>query len=193
MLPDVQQMSVIEIEHLVIENADRIRAVGKKRITKKVIAMALGVLHDDVQRRCLFNKIPRLHCLKYEGNSYVFTVDKIYPQMDDIIDEDPDMRVMRRIAGSMPAASTENEIAFEFLATRDAKCRYCTFFVTGDSICSSSGEARSQDSDPCDEFAPKQTRRMEAASAVKKLRKEAKERKIKGIKPLKNASRTSTA
>lgn len=193
MLPDVQQMSVIEIEHLVIENADRIRDIGKNRITKKVIAMALGIFHDDVQCRCLFNKIPKLHCLKHAGNTYVFTVDKIYPPMDDVFEEDPDMRIMNRIVGSMPALSTNNEIAFEFLASGDAKCKYCAMFVTGNATCSQTSSARSEDDKPCDEFTPKQTRKMEVAASVKKLKKEAKERKIKGNKTIKGVSRTSTA
>ncbi len=43
MIPDVQQMSVIEIEHLVIANAGRIKSIGRGKITKKIIAMAIGV------------------------------------------------------------------------------------------------------------------------------------------------------
>jgi hypothetical protein len=187
MIPDVQQMSVIEIEHLVIQNAGRIKSICHGKITKKIIAMAMGVLHDEVQCRALFNKIPKLHCLKRAGSSYVFTVDQLYPGAIDVIEADPVMRDMSRIAGSMPLVATEDEVAFEFLASGDALCKYCSLFITSESTCSKENAAKLPESKACDEFVAKKTRGMEIVAAAKERKKKAREKMIKG------SSRTSTA
>ena len=187
MIPDVQQMSVIEIEHLVIQHASRIKSIGHGKITKKAIAMAIGVLHDDVQCRSLFNKIPKLKCLKRVGNSYVFTVEQLYPGATDAIEADPIMRDMNRIAGSMPLVATEDEVAFEFLASGDAACKYCCFFVTSDSTCLKKNAAKLPESKPCDDFVAKKTRGMGIVDAIKEQKKKAREKMIKG------SSRTSKA
>jgi hypothetical protein len=153
MIPDIEQMTTNELDRLLITTASRIKALSHGRITRKTIAMALGIYHDPVQTRALFSKLKHVTCLQRAGSGYKILVNIVPPGSDEIaavINSDPVMKSMNDSFDEALKMTPQRELELHYSDSSPYPCQYCLFFDDG--WCNEHEEKRAANSRPCDEF-----------------------------------------
>lgn len=153
MIPDIEQMTIIELERFLIERSERIRNMGGNKITKTVIAKAIGCLHDELQTKALYKKLKRVKCMERSGAYYKIKVDKIVDPDIDAIHDDEQMSLMDNMFDDAMKVSKRQDIELMYSDDIPGPCRFCLFFEEedGKNTCGNRGEETDPD-DTCESF-----------------------------------------
>lgn len=101
MLPDIDLLTDLDLGLYLLEHVNEIRQVSGRHglaVSKKAIAIVLGVYHDDRSRGSLYRRLNRIRCIELSQGKCRFKIDTIVMENDaEEIAADPTLSFMYNV------------------------------------------------------------------------------------------------
>jgi hypothetical protein len=153
MLPDIELMTIPELERYLILNVDMIKRVAKHVITKKSIAIVMGCYHDEKKKKILYKKIDKVKCLIGRKNgTFKFSVEKVIDDDDKFVKNNPAIEEMIDACDDAFKITMEANMIMD-LTDDNVKytCGQCARFDNKKEECNLTGNSRKSGDEACDD------------------------------------------